>query len=45
LLGLLEQTDFYAQGRTVDKLGLSGMNAAQIGSYLHDGELLRAKAC
>jgi opine dehydrogenase len=45
LLGLLERTDFYAQGRTVEKLGLSGMNAEQMGSYLHDGELLRARAC
>jgi len=45
LLGLLEKTDFYGQGRTVEKLGLSDMNAEQMTSYLHDGELLRARAC
>ena len=32
-------TDFYAAGRTMEKLGMAGMNAEQINKYLLDGAL------
>ncbi len=38
LLSVVEQTDFYAQGRTVETLGLSGMNTEQLKHYLYAGE-------
>ena len=44
LLSMLQQTDFYAMGRTVETLGLSGMTANQIRQFLYDGELTRVTA-
>jgi opine dehydrogenase len=38
ILSVVEQTDFWAQGRTVDKLGLAGMNREQLLCYLETGE-------
>ena len=32
-------TDFYASGRTMDKLGMAGMTAEQINRYLQEGTL------
>ena len=44
LLSIVEQTDFYVRGRTVESLGLSHMNAAQMSRYVYDGEPVRATA-
>lgn len=44
LLSVIEQTDFYAQGRTAETLGLSGMTADRIRQYLYDGEPARVSA-
>jgi opine dehydrogenase len=38
LLSILKQTDFCAQGRTVERLGLAGLTAPQIQTYLATGE-------
>ena len=43
LLSVLEGVDFYAQGRTVERLGLAGLNAAQMHQYLHDGSVVGAR--
>ena len=32
-------TDFYAAGRTMEKLGMAGMDAEQINRYLREGAL------
>jgi opine dehydrogenase len=37
LLGVLEKTDFYAEGRTVDKLGLAGRSVSEIRHFLFEG--------
>ncbi len=37
LLSVVEETDFYAQGRTVEKLGLEGLPADEIGYFLQHG--------
>ncbi|MEE8162073.1 MAG: NAD/NADP octopine/nopaline dehydrogenase family protein, partial [Acidobacteriota bacterium] len=37
LLSVVEETDFYAQGRTVEKLGLAGLAADEIGYFLQHG--------
>jgi opine dehydrogenase len=38
ILSAVEQTDFWATGRTVEKLGVAGMNRAQLLRYLETGE-------
>lgn len=38
ILSVVEQTDFWATGRTVDKLGLEGLNREQVLHYLETGE-------
>lgn len=40
ILSVVEKTDFWATGRTVDKLGLSGMTREQVLHYLETGERL-----
>jgi opine dehydrogenase len=37
LLSVVEQTDFWAVGRTTETLGLAGMSALEIAQYLHEG--------
>lgn len=37
LASLLHQRDYWAEGRTVDKLGLKGMNVAQIRRLVEEG--------
>ena len=37
LLSILEETDFYAQGRTVERLGLAGMRPDDIKAFLQAG--------
>lgn len=32
-------SDYYASGRTLEKLGMSGMNAEQINQFLQEGSL------
>lgn len=44
LLSVLERKDFYAEGRTVERLGLSGMTAAEIQRYLEVGEPVPVRA-
>jgi opine dehydrogenase len=43
VLSIVEQVDFWAIGRTVDKLGLAGMTVNQINHYLDTGERPTAK--
>ena len=38
VLSVVEEVDFWAKGRTVDKLGLAGMSVEQINHYVHTGE-------
>jgi opine dehydrogenase len=38
ILSVVEQTDFWAEGRTTDKLGINGMNREQLLHYLETGE-------
>jgi opine dehydrogenase len=38
LLSILEQTDFWAQGRTVERLGIAGLSLPDLQHYLHTGE-------
>ena len=38
MLTVVEQVDFWANGRTVDRLGLAGLTAPQISHYLHTGQ-------
>lgn len=38
LLSILEQTDFWAQGRTVERLGLAGLSVPALQHYLETGE-------
>ena len=38
MLSVVEQVNFWAIGRTVDKLGLAGLTVAQINHYVHMGE-------
>ena len=38
LLGVVEQTDFYAQGRTVETLGLANRSSDEIQHYLYQGD-------
>ncbi|HVU14104.1 MAG TPA: NAD/NADP octopine/nopaline dehydrogenase family protein [Phototrophicaceae bacterium] len=38
ILSVVEQTDFWASGRTVEKLGIAGMNRDQLLHYLETGE-------
>jgi opine dehydrogenase len=40
LLSILEQTDFWAQGRTVERLGIAGLGVAELQHYLLTGERL-----
>jgi opine dehydrogenase len=37
LAGIVNETDYWQTGRTVDSLGLAGMNAAEIVQYVTDG--------
>lgn len=37
LLSVVERTDFWATGRTVETLGLAGMSAAEMTTFLHTG--------
>ena len=37
LLSVVEKTDFYAEGRTVEKLGLAGLSVDEIGYFLQHG--------
>jgi opine dehydrogenase len=37
LLSVVEETDFYAQGRTVEALGLAGRTFQEIQHYLQEG--------
>lgn len=37
LLSVVEGTDFYAKGRTVEKLGLAGLSVKEINEYLESG--------
>lgn len=39
LLSVVEQTDFWATGRTAEALGLGGMSADEINRFLYDGSL------
>lgn len=38
ILSVLDQTDYWAQGRTVEKLGLAGLTREQVSAYLETGE-------
>ena len=38
ILSVTEQTDFWASGRTVEKLGIAGMSREQLKHYLETGE-------
>jgi opine dehydrogenase len=38
ILSVTEQTDFWASGRTVEKLGIAGMSLDQLKHYLETGE-------
>ncbi|MCC6805008.1 MAG: NAD/NADP octopine/nopaline dehydrogenase family protein [Anaerolineae bacterium] len=38
ILSVVEQTDFWASGRTVESLGIAGMTRAQLVYYLETGE-------
>lgn len=38
ILSVVEQTDFWATGRTAEKLGIAGMNRDQLLRYLETGE-------
>lgn len=38
ILSVTEQTDFWASGRTVEKLGIAGMSRDQLKHYLETGE-------
>lgn len=38
ILSVVEETDFWASGRTVEKLGLAGLNRDQVLHYLETGE-------
>ena len=38
ILSVVEQTDFWAQGRTVERLGIAGMKLNQLLYYLETGE-------
>ena len=40
LLSILEQTDFWAQGRTVERLGIAGLSVPALQHYLQTGERL-----
>lgn len=39
ILGILEDVDFYEEGRTVEKLGIAGLTVEEINHYLHHGTL------
>lgn len=39
ILSVVEQTDFWAAGRTAEALGLGGLSAEEITRYLNDGSL------
>jgi opine dehydrogenase len=38
ILSVVDQTDYWAQGRTVEKLGLAGLSRDQVLQYLETGE-------
>lgn len=38
ILSVLDETDYWAQGRTVEKLGLAGLNRDQVVHYLETGD-------
>jgi opine dehydrogenase len=39
LLGVVEQRDFYAEGRTVERLGLAGLTVDQVKRFLAEGTI------
>jgi opine dehydrogenase len=40
ILSVVKQTDFWAEGRTVERLGIAGFNRQQVIKYLETGEQL-----